>query len=55
MLADVPWRWEVVKSSLATEKGYWLPSDEPGLVLQGTVIALSVLMYRAIGFSRTVN
>jgi galactonate dehydratase len=31
MLADVPWRWEVVESSLQTEKGYWLPCDEPGL------------------------
>ena len=34
MLADVPWRWEVVKSSLVTEKGYWLPSDEPGLGIE---------------------
>jgi galactonate dehydratase len=31
MLADVPWRWEVVESSLKTENGYWLPCDEPGL------------------------
>jgi galactonate dehydratase len=31
MLADVPWRWEVVESSLKTEGGYWLPSDAPGL------------------------
>ena len=31
MLADVPWRWEVVESSLRTEGGYWLPSDAPGL------------------------
>lgn len=31
MLADVPWRWDVVESSLKTENGYWLPSDEPGL------------------------
>jgi len=31
MLADVPWRWEVVESSLSTENGYWLPSDAPGL------------------------
>jgi galactonate dehydratase len=31
MLADVPWRWDVVESSLRTEKGYWLPCDEPGL------------------------
>jgi galactonate dehydratase len=31
MLTDVPWRWEVVRSSLATERGYWLPPDVPGL------------------------
>ena len=31
MLADVPWRWEVVESSLSTENGYWLPTDAPGL------------------------
>jgi galactonate dehydratase len=34
MLADVPWRWEVVKSSLVTEEGYWLPSHEPGLGIE---------------------
>ena len=31
MLADVPWRWEVVESSLKTENGYWLLPDAPGL------------------------
>ncbi len=31
MLSDVPWRWEVVESSLETRDGYWLPCDEPGL------------------------
>ena len=31
MLADVPWRWDVVESSLKTENGYWLPCDAPGL------------------------
>jgi galactonate dehydratase len=31
MLADVPWRWEVVESALTTENGYWLPCDQPGL------------------------
>jgi galactonate dehydratase len=31
MLADVPWRWEVVESGLRTENGYWLPSEAPGL------------------------
>lgn len=34
MLADVPWRWDVVKSSLKTENGYWLPTDEPGLGIE---------------------
>ncbi len=31
MLADVPWRWEVVKHQLQTDGGYWLPCDTPGL------------------------
>jgi galactonate dehydratase len=31
MLSDVPWRWEVVRHSLRSEGGYWLPSDAPGL------------------------
>ena len=31
MLTDVPWRWDVVQSSLQTEDGYWLISDAPGL------------------------
>ncbi len=31
MLADVPWRWDVVASSLRTENGYWLPVTAPGL------------------------
>jgi galactonate dehydratase len=34
MLADVPWRWEVVKSTLVTENGYWLPTNEPGLGIE---------------------
>lgn len=34
MLADVPWRWEVVQSSLQTHDGYWLPSDAPGLGIE---------------------
>ncbi len=34
MLTDVPWRWEVVKSSLRTESGYWLPSAAPGLGIE---------------------
>jgi galactonate dehydratase len=31
MLADVPWRWEVVRHNLKTEGGYWLPAEAPGL------------------------
>jgi len=31
MLSDVPWRWDVVESSLRTEQGYWLPVTAPGL------------------------
>jgi galactonate dehydratase len=31
MLADVPWRWEVVRHELKTENGYWLPCEAPGL------------------------
>jgi galactonate dehydratase len=31
MLADVPWRWDVVKHSLKSEAGFWLPADAPGL------------------------
>jgi galactonate dehydratase len=34
MLTDVPWRWDVVKHSLKTESGYWLPSDMPGLGIE---------------------
>ncbi len=34
MLADVPWRWEVVQHALATEGGYWLPPDAPGLGIE---------------------
>jgi len=31
MLADVPWRWDVVRHTLQSEAGYWLPNDTPGL------------------------
>ncbi len=31
MLADVPWRWDVVESILETKDGYWLPTEAPGL------------------------
>jgi galactonate dehydratase len=34
MLTDVPWRWEVVRHSLKTENGYWLPCDAPGLCVE---------------------
>jgi galactonate dehydratase len=34
MLADVPWRWEVVQHSLQTENGYWLPTEAPGLGIE---------------------
>jgi len=31
MLGDVPWRFDVVRTKLRSENGYWLPLDEPGL------------------------
>jgi galactonate dehydratase len=34
MLSDVPWRWDVVKSSLVTEHGYWLPTTVPELGIE---------------------
>lgn len=34
MLSDVPWRDEVVQSSLRHESGYWLPPTEPGLGIE---------------------
>jgi galactonate dehydratase len=34
MLTDVPWRWEVVNSSLQTKEGYWLSSMQPGLGIE---------------------
>jgi len=34
MLTDVPWRWDVIKGSLQTEGGYWLPSERPGLGIE---------------------
>jgi galactonate dehydratase len=34
MLTDVPWRWDVVRSSLETENGYWLPTQAPGLGIE---------------------
>lgn len=34
MLTDVPWRWEVVQSTLKTEAGYWQKTDAPGLGIE---------------------
>jgi len=34
MLADVPWRWDVVKHSLKREAGFWLPTEAPGLGIE---------------------
>ncbi len=34
MLTDVPWRWEVVRHSLRSENGYWLPTETPGLGIE---------------------
>jgi galactonate dehydratase len=34
MLTDVPWRWDVVNSSLQTKSGYWLPTTQPGLGIE---------------------
>ena len=39
MLSDVPWRWDVVKSSLKTENGYWLMTDSPGLGIEVDEVA----------------
>jgi len=33
MLSDVPWRWDVVESSLRVVDGHWQMPDEPGLGL----------------------
>ena len=34
MLLDVPWRWDIVKSTLKRKNGYWLPSSIPGLGIE---------------------
>jgi galactonate dehydratase len=31
MLADVPWRFDVVKTSMHSKDGHWLPPEDPGL------------------------
>jgi len=30
-LTDVPWRFDIVKTEMRTENGYWLPPEAPGL------------------------
>ena len=39
MLSDVPWRWDVVKSSLKMENGYWLMTGDPGLGIEVDEVA----------------
>jgi galactonate dehydratase len=34
MLGDVPWRFDVVETNMNRERGYWLPSDTPGLGIE---------------------
>jgi galactonate dehydratase len=34
MLADVPWRFDVVQHDLKTENGHWLPTTSPGLGIE---------------------
>lgn len=34
MLADVPWRWDVVRHSLETREGYWQKTEAPGLGIE---------------------
>ncbi len=34
MLADVPWRWEVVQHALVSAEGCWLPPEAPGLGIE---------------------
>lgn len=31
MIADVPWRWDIVSNPLKSENGYWLTPTAPGL------------------------
>jgi galactonate dehydratase len=46
MLTDVPWRWEVVRHSLKTENGYWLPTDVPGLGIEVDEVAAAKHPFR---------
>jgi galactonate dehydratase len=34
MLTDVPWRWDVVRHDLKTQRGYWLKNEAPGLGIE---------------------
>jgi len=34
MLTDVPWRWDVVKHDLKSEKGHWAKTEAPGLGIE---------------------
>lgn len=36
MLSDAPWRREVVRTSLVTENGDWLPTAAPELGIEAT-------------------
>ncbi len=34
MLADVPWRFDVLETDMKRERGYWLPLDTPGIGIE---------------------
>ena len=34
MLADVPWRFDVIDTEMKSEHGYWLPLETPGLGIE---------------------
>lgn len=34
MLADVPWRFDVVETEMKRERGYWLPLNTPGMGIE---------------------
>lgn len=34
MLRDVPWRFDVVRTNMRSEGGFWLPIEEPGLGIE---------------------
>jgi galactonate dehydratase len=39
MIGDVPWRWDVVQSTLKTENGYWMPTTAVGLGIEVNEVA----------------